>query len=305
MSGCKVKQDDGRSYDFGPRIREIKEFLSTEDVLKGLYTFIGDPPSRESINLKDAERLLRACRVVCKSLYGSSFYRSGGMFSEEMIVLKLRNNYYRSFENFSHIVLHEYTHGLVDCDGRLTKEEEAYYSRFRRGQSGFHCTAFKRGLLYLDKEFGLLSEDQFAEILKLLESKTWKRPYEFERKYKEDLSAIRPNYIQTRGLAADQLETTVKKSAKQQINKYLTRVIMREGGAPREIGYDDICFKARPPVIRQGYCVAVLQRMCLCKDSALMRSSNGQKGLGRPFGVHVFSGVAVYGTILQNTGATV
>ena len=43
------------------------------------------------------------------------------MFSEEMIVLKLRNNLLSSFDNFSHIVLHEYTH--TDCDGRLTKRK--------------------------------------------------------------------------------------------------------------------------------------------------------------------------------------
>lgn len=295
MFECKVRQDDGRSYDFGPRIREIKEFLSDKDTLKGLYTFVGDPPRRESANLKEAERLLEDCPVVCKSQRGSSHYRPPRMFSAEEIVLKLGSVYYRSFENFSHIVLHEYTHGLVPCDGRLTKEEERYYSRFKRGQSGFHCTAFKRGLLYLDKEFGLLSESQFTEILELLESKTWKRPYEFEHKYKGQLSAIHPNYIQTRGLTAKQLETTVRKSAKQKINSYLTGTIMREGLAERQMGYEEVCFGTKTTWKDSdvGYCVALF-----AKDVVLRRwiieddSSNGQQaGWKSPFDVHVFSGV--------------
>lgn len=295
MSECKVRQDDGRSYDFGPRIKEIKDFLRNKGVLKGLYTFVGDPTRRESANVKEAERLLEDCPVVCKSQRGSSFYRPPRIFSQEEIVLKLGSVYYRSFENFSHIVLHEYTHGLVPCDGRLTKEEERYYSRFKRGQSGFHCTAFKRGLLYLDKEFGLLSESQFTEILALLESKTWKRPYEFERKYKGQLSAIHPNYIQTRGLTAKQLETTVKKSAKQKINSYLTGTIMREGLAERQMGYEDVCFTTKTTWKDSdvGYCVALF-----AKDVVLRRwiieddSSNGQQaGWQSPFVVHVFSGV--------------
>ena len=155
MSSCKVKLPDGRSYDFGPRVTEVKKFLSTPATLKGMYAFIGDSPSKESANLKEAKRLLENCSVKCKSQRGASFYRPSGLeyglfgkFYQEEIVLKLKYNYFRSFENFSHLILHEYTHGLVPCDGRLTEEEHVYYSRFKSRVSGFHCTAFKRALLY-------------------------------------------------------------------------------------------------------------------------------------------------------------
>tara|TARA_A100001015_G_C15035004_1_gene735624 strand:+ start:788 stop:3343 length:2556 start_codon:yes stop_codon:yes gene_type:complete len=293
MSECRVKQSNGKSYNFGPRLKEINIFLTNEDVLKGLYTFIGDPARLESANLQDAERLLRDCKVVCKSQRGSSFYRKGGMFSEEMILLRLGSSYYSSYENFSHIVLHEYAHGLVDCKDRLTGEEKVYYARFKRGQSGFHCTAFKKGLLYLDREFGLLTEDQFTEILKLLESKTWKRPYEFERKYTKQLSPTYPQYIQTRGLTAAQLETTVKQSVKQLLNKGLTRRIMREGSAPRQLGWDEACFRVNTTWKDSdvGFCPVIFVKDVCADDFFINRESEGWED---PFFVHIFSGVTDY-----------
>ena len=140
-----------------------------------------------------------------------------------------------------------------------------------------------------------MSDSQFTEILALLESKTWKRPYEFERKYKSQLSTVVPHYIQTRGLTAAQLETTVKQSVKQQLNKYLTSVTMREGEAVRDIGYDEVCFKTKTTWKDSdvGYCVAVLAKGVALKDFRIDRDSSNcqEKGWAYPFDLHIFSGV--------------
>ena len=292
---CKVKLSSGRSFDFTPRLVEIQTFLKQEDTLRDLYAFIGESDKIDQ-NLKSAKTELADCKVVCSSQRGSSYYRSGGIFGgNSQIVLRLGWGYTK-YTGFAHLVLHEYTHALVPCTpARMSGEERTYYSRFRGGQSGYHCTSFKKALLRLDLKFGLLTESQFGEILKLLDSKMWKRPYEFERKYTSQL-AVELSTIQTRGLTAKQLETTVKSSVKQMLNKCLTTAIMREGSAPRDLGgYSEACFTVKTTWKDSdvGHCVALFAKDVVLREWRVDEDlSNGrQAGWESPFRVHVFSGV--------------
>jgi len=232
---------DGTTYRFGSRLEEVQTFLFKGDAIEKAFQTLGKPQYTADERRAGLTRV-KDVPVRCLSGSGPSFYRPWTwMWKSTEIVLRPSYTYYLDYANFAHLVLHEYTHALIRCDF-LEPEEVSYFKKFRGGQSGVHCRDFKLALLVLDREFGLLTSEVYRELETLLSTRTWKRPYEFEKKYQTPRLSFDEAQIATRNLHLEALRVKrdkKKRSPKQLLSAYLTKRWQLHGYAYKSMGYDE------------------------------------------------------------------
>jgi hypothetical protein len=179
--------NSGVTYNDSENVRDVYYFLNNRQIFDEIVGYA--PIADEAKSFSNISSVIFFCvgGTICSTYV-----------DPPINVIKFATHSYLTPQARSHVYLHEFMHALTvqECPEIIGVSLN----------TSAHCRVFKRGLLYADYLYGILSADQFSRLEPMVDTFEPNKPYAFEHSYERQylIPTTRHSYERSGSSSIDQ-----------------------------------------------------------------------------------------------------